>query len=154
LTVEPPIGSVVSVRYSPGGMIIGRLTRGAAVEILEPPLTVKDEVWYHILSIEDRLEGWIPAAALEPKVAGTAASSPHPDVADTEVNSKPTNVCTTACASVEPVQDCTGNRDYLHPGRGHFPPVKRPHRARRGPVRSIRGRARTAGLSSSDSALQ
>ncbi|MDY0020790.1 MAG: DUF389 domain-containing protein [Anaerolineae bacterium] len=66
LTVEPPIGSVVSVRYSPGGMIIGRLTRGAAVEILEPPLTVKDERWYHILSIEDRLEGWIPAAALEP----------------------------------------------------------------------------------------
>ena len=66
LTVEPPIGSVVSVRYSPGGMIIGRLTRGAAVEILEPPLTVKDESWYHILSIEDRLEGWIPAAALEP----------------------------------------------------------------------------------------
>jgi hypothetical protein len=54
------------VRYSPDGVVVGTLKDGAAVVVLEGPVKVGDDVWYHVLSIEERLEGWVSAKYVAP----------------------------------------------------------------------------------------
>ncbi|MBN1249437.1 MAG: TIGR00341 family protein [Anaerolineae bacterium] len=47
------------VRYAPEGTVMGTLPEGAAVVILEEPVTLDGVTWYHIVSVTNRLEGWV-----------------------------------------------------------------------------------------------
>ncbi len=48
------------IRYAPNGTVMGQLAPGTEVIVLEGPVEFEDEVWYHVHSIPDWLEGWVP----------------------------------------------------------------------------------------------
>ena len=54
------------VRYSPDGMVMGRIAEGTAVIVVDGPLVVGDTAWYRVISTVDRLEGWVVAEYLSP----------------------------------------------------------------------------------------
>lgn len=51
--------SGLRVRYSPNGLVMGRLAEGVQVLVLEGPITIDDVAWYRVQSTEDYLEGWV-----------------------------------------------------------------------------------------------
>lgn len=53
------------VRYSPGGLILGRLPEGATVTVLEGPIKVADDIWYRIFNADKHLEGWVSGEYLQ-----------------------------------------------------------------------------------------
>lgn len=54
------VGSAgLRVRYSPDGVVMGRLQEGAAVIVAEGPVIIDEVNWYHVISTEMRLEGWV-----------------------------------------------------------------------------------------------
>ncbi len=55
------------VRYSPDGMIMGRIAEGTAVMVVDGPLVVGETTWYRVISTVDRLEGWVTADYLTPE---------------------------------------------------------------------------------------
>ncbi|MEA3309222.1 MAG: DUF389 domain-containing protein [Chloroflexota bacterium] len=54
------------VRYSPGGLVLDRLSAGATVTVLEGPVEVEDDTWYHIFNAEKHLAGWVSGEYLTP----------------------------------------------------------------------------------------
>jgi hypothetical protein len=54
------------VRYSPDGTVMGRIDEGTAVVVEEGPLIVGETTWYRIVSMADRLEGWVSGEYLAP----------------------------------------------------------------------------------------
>ncbi|MEJ5311451.1 MAG: DUF389 domain-containing protein [Anaerolineae bacterium] len=54
------------VRYSPDGMVMGSIAEGMAVTIVDGPLVIGETTWYRVISMADRLEGWVAAAYLAP----------------------------------------------------------------------------------------
>jgi uncharacterized hydrophobic protein (TIGR00271 family) len=54
------------VWYSPNGTVMGRLTEGDTVEVLEGPVVIDGEAWYRVFSPADRLEGWVVGRFLAP----------------------------------------------------------------------------------------
>ena len=56
------------VRYSPDGTVMGRIDEGTAVVVEEGPLIVGETTWYRIVSMADRLEGWVSGEYLAPTV--------------------------------------------------------------------------------------
>jgi len=54
------------VRYSPDGMVMGRIADGTAVIVLDGPLVVGEQMWYRVISTVDWLEGWVAAEYLVP----------------------------------------------------------------------------------------
>lgn len=52
------------VRYSPGGLEVGRLSEGTAVIVLGGPVTVAENVWYQVRTLDGTLVGWVGAAYL------------------------------------------------------------------------------------------
>ncbi len=59
MTVAEIAANGLRVRYSPGGLILERLPAGSTVTILERPVSVEDNTWYHIFSAEKHLAGWV-----------------------------------------------------------------------------------------------
>jgi len=55
------------VRYSPDGTVMGRITEGTAVIVVDGPLVVGEKTWYRVISTVDRLEGWVAAEYLAPQ---------------------------------------------------------------------------------------
>jgi hypothetical protein len=51
--------SGLRVRYSPGGMLVGRINEGEQVLVLDGPVTLDDEVWYRVKSQLTHIEGWV-----------------------------------------------------------------------------------------------
>lgn len=49
------------VRYSPDGMVMGSIAEGTAVMVVDGPLVVGETTWYRVISMADRLEGWVVA---------------------------------------------------------------------------------------------
>ncbi|MCP4540444.1 MAG: DUF389 domain-containing protein [Chloroflexi bacterium] len=49
------------VRYSPNGLVVGRLQEGTAVVVTDGPITLNEKIWYRIFSATDQLEGWVMA---------------------------------------------------------------------------------------------
>jgi len=47
------------VRYSPGGVVVGRLRDGTRVTVTDGPVTLEGQTWYRVLSAVDRIEGWV-----------------------------------------------------------------------------------------------
>lgn len=47
------------VRYSPGGTVMGRLSEGSQVTVLEGPVNVDGVLWYRVSAEANRLEGWV-----------------------------------------------------------------------------------------------
>ena len=67
LVVIEEVGTAgLRVRYSPDGTVMGRLTEGETVEILEGPVVIEGEAWYRITTPESRLEGWVVGQYLAP----------------------------------------------------------------------------------------
>jgi hypothetical protein len=55
------------VRYSPGGIVVGYLAEGTAVIVIDQPMTLEEETWYHVRSTAKGLEGWVVERYLGPK---------------------------------------------------------------------------------------
>ena len=67
LVVVDEVGSGgLRVRYSPNGTVMGRLTEGDTVAIIEGPVVIDGEAWYRVFSPADRLEGWVVGRFLAP----------------------------------------------------------------------------------------
>ena len=49
------------MRYSPDGLVVGRLQEGTMVIVTDGPVTLNEEMWYRVFSAADRLEGWVTA---------------------------------------------------------------------------------------------
>ncbi len=64
LSVTGPGSAGLRVRYSPNGVIMGRLADGTRVIVLEGPVTIDDIAWYRISAPVDHLEGWIDGGYL------------------------------------------------------------------------------------------
>ena len=74
-TVTPWIMFIVDVgtnglrvRYSPAGTVMGRIAEGSAVVVLDGPVELDEIAWYRVVSLEDRLEGWVSEEYLAPAV--------------------------------------------------------------------------------------
>ena len=72
-TVTPWVMFVVDVgsnglrvRYSPGGTVMGRIAEDTAVVVLDGPVEFDEITWYRVVSLEDRLEGWVSVEYLAP----------------------------------------------------------------------------------------
>ena len=55
----PPPAAGLRVRYSPGGVVVGRLREGTRVTVTDGPVTLEGQTWYRVLSVADRIEGWV-----------------------------------------------------------------------------------------------
>ena len=53
------------VRYSPAGVIMGRLPAGSSVVILDGPVEAGGQIWYQVISLTERLEGWVVGEYLD-----------------------------------------------------------------------------------------
>jgi hypothetical protein len=53
------------VHYAPGGLMVGRLTEGVGVVILQGPVDIGSTQWYRVSSAMTYLEGWVDGTYLE-----------------------------------------------------------------------------------------
>jgi hypothetical protein len=47
------------VRYAPNGTVMGRIAEGKSIIILDGPVIIEDVIWYRVISMPERLEGWV-----------------------------------------------------------------------------------------------
>ena len=47
------------VRYAPGGEVMGRLTEGIPVIVIDGPITIDETRWYRVRNPNTYLEGWV-----------------------------------------------------------------------------------------------
>ncbi len=61
------VGSAgLRVRYSPEGVVMGRLPEDTPVVVLEGPVNLHGITWYHVLGTTTQLEGWVDGDYLVP----------------------------------------------------------------------------------------
>ena len=61
------VGSAgLRVRYSPDGVVMGRLPLDTPVVVLEGPTNYHGVTWYHVLGMTTQLEGWVDGDYLAP----------------------------------------------------------------------------------------
>jgi hypothetical protein len=63
-----PLG--LRVRYSPDGLVVGRLTEDTPVIVLDGPIATDPDgqAWYRVFSEADQLEGWVVGDYLAPSI--------------------------------------------------------------------------------------
>jgi uncharacterized hydrophobic protein (TIGR00271 family) len=61
------VGSAgLRVRYSPDGLVMGRLPQDTPVVVIEGPVNLRGVTWYRITSTTTRLDGWVDGEYLSP----------------------------------------------------------------------------------------
>ncbi|MGC9349011.1 MAG: TIGR00341 family protein [Anaerolineae bacterium] len=66
LTVVDVGNNGLRVRYAPEGTVMGRLAEGESVVVLEAPVEVEGNAWYHVRSLSSHIEGWVTGEFLGP----------------------------------------------------------------------------------------
>jgi uncharacterized hydrophobic protein (TIGR00271 family) len=69
LTVSQVGPAGLRVRYSPAGLVVGRLSDGTAVVVTEGPITLQGQTWYRVFSAVDHVAGWVNGNYLTPPPA-------------------------------------------------------------------------------------